>query len=163
MSDKVREVLHKFVMDKQSMQVITCKVISVNESEATATCKPINDGPEYFNVRLRAVVDSGATGIIPIPEVGSFVLIGLIGNSENDAFVILIEKIAKYHLNAALITFNGDANGGLLIADKVFEAIHRLETLFNAHVHTGNGVTTTTLATPATIKDNLINQNIKHG
>lgn len=163
MSDKVREALHRFVDSKQPMQVIACIVMDVNEGDATCTCKPINDGPEYFNVRLRSVVDNGNTGIIPIPVVGSFVLVALIGNSEHNAFVVLFNNIAKYHLNAAQITLNGDSNGGLLIAQKVFEAINRLENIFNTHTHPSSGTPPATPITPFTIEQSLTNPNIKHG
>lgn len=54
---------------------ILAEVVSVDTDKKTCTVQPVDDQPEILEVRLTAV-ESPENGIIPIPAVGSFVIVG---------------------------------------------------------------------------------------
>jgi hypothetical protein len=174
MSDKLKKTLGNFWSKLQSVQTIVCVVMAVDETKATCDVKPANGSAEYFDVRLRAVADSGNAGIIPIPVIGSYVLIGVIGKGDNDAVVLLIEMIKKYTIICTDINLNGDLNGGLVMVNPLLNSINRLEAqvnqltaLYNSHVHTANNTPTVSLLTtsisPVTQLSDLENKSVKHG
>ena len=174
MSEQLKNALGKFWSKLQSVQTIVGVVMAVDETKATCDVKPANGSAEYYDVRLRAVADSGNAGIIPIPVIGSYVLIGVIGKGDNDAVVLLIEMIKKYTIICTDINLNGDLNGGLVMVNPLLSSINRLEAqvneltaLYNSHVHAANNTPTESLLTtsisPVTTLSDIENKSVKHG
>lgn len=93
-------------ISKVPMQVISATVLSVDEDNYTIDVEPAGQA-ELPDVRLKAAIDGLKDGVVEIPEEGSTVLIGLIGNSEDEAFLIRCSKVSK-------IIINGGSNGGLI-------------------------------------------------
>lgn len=73
--------------------VFYAKVVSVDDKEYTCQVRR-DDAVDYFDVRLRALVDSSLQGAACVPSVGSTVLVCRIGNS-NELFVTQYSQIDK--------------------------------------------------------------------
>lgn len=174
MSEKVKRALSSFVAKLQPIQTTIGTVVHVDTNNACCDVEPVNGSAHYLRVRLRAAVNENASGIIPIPKIGSYVLIGVVGRSDNDAFVLLCDHIESYTIHCDNINLNGDANGGLVMINKLLNSLNRIEQMhnelvatFNAHVHSGNGVITappshSQITQPTQLSD-LENTKVKHG
>lgn len=93
-------MITKIIMEKLPVQVFPATVDAVNRAEATIDVQPLDkDAPEVFDVRLRAVDDDTATGLIQWPTVGSVVLIGLIGNDVNTAFMVAASEVKTFTIS----------------------------------------------------------------
>lgn len=102
-------------LNKAPVQVIPAEVTEVTEP-FHCTVKPV-DGPEMHEVRLRAALDNSDTGFIEVPKKNSTVLVALIGNSRDNAFVVMCSEVDKvlmkvgaktYEMNSDGIKLNGD-------------------------------------------------------
>lgn len=74
-------------------QVFQGTVKDVNEQEFTCTVREA-DAVDYFDVRLRAVIDENLTGVALVPKVGSYVMVGRIANS-NELYIAKPSEISK--------------------------------------------------------------------
>lgn len=174
MSEKVRSALAAFFKGKQQMQTVACKVTEVNTDDYTIDCEPIDGGAAYYHVRLRATRNGDTEGVIPIPVIGSFVIIGIIGNSDSQAIVLLCEKVQTYMVMCTDIQLNGTTHKGLVKIDALVQKLNIIEAkhneliaTFNAHVHSALNVVpaplSTAVITKQTIIDELENKNVQHG
>ena len=95
MSAEIERIRRKlFPPDSERQhQVFQCTVKDVNEQEFTCTVREA-DLVDYFDVRLRAVIDQQLTGVALIPKVGSYVMVGRIANS-NELFIAKNSEISK--------------------------------------------------------------------
>lgn len=108
MSKEIEELRRKLLGGNQADTVFQAVVTKVDEQEFT--CEVKRDGAvDYFDVRLRGVIDSGLQGIALIPKLQSTVLVCRIGSS-NELFVCQFSEIDKVLFTArdAAFTFNGD-------------------------------------------------------
>jgi hypothetical protein len=97
-----RAMIQQIVREQLPVMVLPATVLSVNKAEAIIDAQPLErDAPELFDVRLRAVDDDTATGLIAWPVVGSVVLIGLIGNDINTAFVVAASEVESFTISSA--------------------------------------------------------------
>ena len=95
-------MITKIITEKLPVQVFAATVKAVNRAEATIDVQPLDkDAPEVFDVRLRAVDDDTATGLILWPALQSVVLIGLIGNDVNTAFMVMASEVQSITLSTA--------------------------------------------------------------
>ena len=87
MSKEIDEIRRKFngMMGDMVRNVIQGVVTEVNEDEFTCTVR-VDDAVDYFDVRLRGLVDGGLQGFAFIPKAQSVVLVCPIGGS-NELFV----------------------------------------------------------------------------
>lgn len=168
------------VADKIQIQVIVGKVISVDESQMVCDID-VQGAPDMQDVRLRSVIDSGETGILITPTIDSYVLVGLINNRKESAFVCSYSSVDSVKLLTDDIQLAGDEFGGLIkindLVDKINtieNAVNQLKTEFNTHMHISppapvSPVTTAPPTVPSTV--NLVNttvteienENVKHG
>lgn len=109
---------------KVPLQVFTADVIEVDEDSYTIDVKPPGMA-EVSEVRLKAAIDNEVTGMVEIPEAGSSVLVGIIGNDPDTAYLIKCSKVAK-------IIINGGSNGGLTITPKLKEGLEKLSARVDA-------------------------------
>lgn len=95
MSKEIDEIRRKFngMMGDMVRNVIQGVVTEVNENEFTCTVR-VDDAVDYFDVRLRGLVDGGLQGFAFIPKAQSVVLVCPIGGS-NELFVCQYTEIDK--------------------------------------------------------------------
>lgn len=103
-------------MVKPPYLVFPAQVKEVDRDTLTCTVLP-QDGVEMFDVRLKAGVENVTEGLVEIPAIDSSVLIVLIGNSAENAFVAKCSRVEE-------VLFYGGDNGGLI---KVNELVSQLE------------------------------------
>ena len=95
MSDEL-EAIRKVLFppdSKRLHQAFQVVVIEVNETNFTCTVRK-NDLVNYYEVRLRAIIDEKLTGFAFIPKIGSKVQVGRIANS-NELFITKFSEIDK--------------------------------------------------------------------
>ena len=95
MSKEIDEIRRKFngMMGDMVRNVIQGVVTEVNEDEFTCTVR-VDDAVDYFDVRLRGLVDGNLQGLAFIPKMQSVVLVCPIGGS-NELFVCQYTEIDK--------------------------------------------------------------------
>lgn len=172
------------------MQVQACKVKSVNESDYTCDCEPVDESADFLDVRLRSIVDNNATGLVSIPKVGSIVLVALIANEDAEAFVVSFSELDKIIIEnvggmttqwlSNVINLNGDGHKGLVkvvqLTQKLNAVENKLNALlakYNAHTHPYVNVSSpavtspTTQLEPGTVtptqQSDIENTKVKHG
>lgn len=104
--EDVRRALKEFL--KMSDSVFVGKVTDVDLNSNSCTVQPI-EAAELLDVRLKAAVENVNDGIVEVPVVGSSVIVGLIGNDENTAYIIKCSQVDK-------VIFYGGNNGGIPLA-----------------------------------------------
>ena len=95
MSKEIDEIRRKFngMMGDMVRNVSQGVVTEVNEDEFTCTVR-VDDAVDYFDVRLRGLVDGALQGFAFIPKAQSVVLVCPIGGS-NELFVCQYTEIDK--------------------------------------------------------------------
>lgn len=89
--DEIRRKL--FASNNAADTVFQAVVTKVNEQEFTCEVRR-NDAVDYFDVRLRGVIDAGLQGVALIPKLQSTVLVCRIGSS-NELFVCQFTEVEK--------------------------------------------------------------------
>lgn len=185
---KISKALREFQKRNMPIHSFVARVTAVDENKFTCDVKPVNGDAEYLDVRLKPTIDSDDTGFITIPEVNSFVVVGIFANNENHAIVTTFTK-AKKHLiklsdNQKLefkdngdIVFNDGTNEGLVIVGVLTQVINNLQTQHNkllldytVHIHSDplSGTTGTLMAAPTstsivlTMQSEIENTKVKH-
>jgi hypothetical protein len=98
----LRDAIATVLREMLPLQVFPATVLKVNRAEACIDAQPLDKAaPELFDVRLRAVDDDTATGFISWPAEGSVVLIGLINNDLNTAFVVAASEVETFTISTA--------------------------------------------------------------
>lgn len=116
--DEIRKALQALCAAPVINKVAT--VVSVDLENYTATVLPEGEA-ELDEVRLKAGIDGVVDGIVEVPEVNSDVLISLIGNDPDNAYIAKCSKVQK------IIMFGGEL-GGLI---KIEEMLTQLNNRFN--------------------------------
>ena len=125
---EIAEIIKKIVNDNEEMYSLIATVTEVDENARTCDVEPINGDAAIFNVKLQAA-ESGATGFVSIPVVGSQVVISFL--SKDTAFVSLQTSVEKILIDTELITINGGENGGLINISDIVGKLNTLESEFN--------------------------------
>jgi hypothetical protein len=98
----LRDAIATVLREMLPLQVFPATVLKVNRAEACFDAQPLDKAaPELFDVRLRAVDDDTATGFISWPAEQSVVLIGLINNDINTAFMVAASDVETFTLSTA--------------------------------------------------------------
>ena len=85
----IRETILEIVKDQfKTVYGVPCTVKSVNSSERTCDCSPINDDADILDVRLLA---GDGNGLTYIPKVGSVVIVKMI--SDVSGFVAMFSQL----------------------------------------------------------------------
>jgi hypothetical protein len=106
-------------MDELSYETSICKVLSVDESNFTCKCEPIDGSADFFGVLLNA---DKKKGFVLIPKVGSFVVISQM--SETTSCVVMVSEVSQVYIA-------GDENGGLVKVQILNAALNNLQTEIN--------------------------------
>ncbi len=175
----IREIIHKVIDERQPVQVLAGKVLSVNEQAMTVDLS-VPGRADRLDVRLRSVIDGQETGILIYPKIGSYVLVGLIDNRPESSFVVAYSEVEKIRvLGLDLMELNGDNLGGLVISQEVADDLNEIKQDINqlkqiisawTPVPSDGGAAFKTAATTwaasmlvDTLKTDLENQKVKHG
>jgi len=172
----IKEAIHRLVDEKLAIQVQLAKVVSVDET--AMTCDATIDNLEVFDIRLRSVIDSQDKGVLVVPKLGSYVLVGLIDNKIESAFVCGFGEVDKVRIMCDDIEFNGGEFGGLVKSQEVANEVNELKDEINAlkniintwlPVAADGGLALKTLLTTwlnpmsLALKENLENEKVTHG
>lgn len=162
----IAETIQAFVkgeFNKLQIYSEVATVTSVNEPDRTCEAELLIGG-EVFGIRLQSVIGN-SNGFVQIPAINSKIVITFLNKSTG--FVSLFSEVKKILIDTDLVKFNQGNLEGLVILQKIYDAVNRLETKYNAHIHggvtVGTGVTaiTTTTIVPLTTKSGLENTKIK--
>jgi len=175
----IKEVIHKIVDDRLPVQVLTGKVTAVNTGDMTVDVS-IQGRADRLDVRLRAVIDGQEKGILIYPKTGSYVLVGLIDNRPESAFVVAYSEVEKIRLlDLDRLELGGDNKGGLVISQAVADDLNTIKQDLNQlkqvfagwQAAQGDGGSALKLAVAgwassalvSTNKTDLENQKVTHG
>lgn len=173
MGDPVKEIVQQWALEVIPKQVELCKVNSVNKNNDTIDVSPVNGNADILNVRLRAIINNDTKGLTIYPEKDSMVLIGLIGNNKNSAYMVAAEKIESVRLvldsnemtldkdtakvKWKKVEFNGGNNKGFVKITKLIEKLNKIESLLtqlitwiNGHTHPVSGTSASAPTVPFT-------------
>lgn len=144
------QALKRLVQDQYTATVLTATVTAVDEEALTCDVSD-GDETELFNVRLRAAIDGSEQGPVMIPEVGSAVLIGNIGNSPNGYFIMSFTAVSKVLYLVDTTRFEMTTTGVLIERNN-----QTLRAVLDALVDTIKLITVTCAApgTPSTVPIN---------
>ena len=99
-----------------------CTVDSVDLTNLTCYCVPINGDADIQEVRLMANIDNG---FLLIPEIDSVVVVSFL--SDSSAYVSMVSKVSEIQLN-------GTNYGGLIRVAELTTKLNNLENAFNQHM-----------------------------
>ena len=119
MSKEIDEIRRKFMerMADEVSNVLQGVVTEVNEDDFTCTVR-VDDAVDYFDVRLRGLVDGALKGFAFIPKMQSVVLACPIGGS-NELFVCQYTEIDKVIFTDNTLTLTIDTEHLELTRDDV--------------------------------------------
>jgi|GEM_PF-1189524 len=116
----LKEIVHRAIEQKLPINVRMAKVEKVNED---TSCDVSIGKLVLLDVRVCSVIGADLKGIIPEPKVGSSVIIGVLDNKNESAFIILLEELDKLSFLVPEILLSGDEFGGIvkskIVADEV--------------------------------------------
>jgi hypothetical protein len=99
--------------------VVIGEVLKVDETNLTCDVG-FENSPTRFDVRLRAVIDGSANGIMIIPKVGSKVVVDTIQGNKMMSYVALVSEVERVELF-------GKEQGGIPIASAIAERLAIIE------------------------------------
>jgi hypothetical protein len=168
MSKDLRDALRSLTKPNNDGYSKVCTVDSVNTTDNTCYCIPINEDADITEVRLIANAD---TGFLIVPKVGSIVVVSFL--SDSSAFVSMFSEISEIQLN-------GTNYDGLVkvqdLTDKLNNLENKVNTIintYNSHTHPYLNVTTPATTSPSaslvagtltpTIQTEIENITVKQG
>lgn len=108
------------------VQVFPAKVIAINREDLTIDVKPIGRA-EIPDVRIRAGIEGITQGVIEIPALDSMVLVGLIGNDPDEAYLVKATHVREVILTTQVegqIRVTAPQDGSLLVKGSTGSSIH---------------------------------------
>ena len=99
------------------VQVFPAKVIAINREDLTIDVEPIGRA-EIPDVRIRAGIEGITQGVIEIPARDSMVLVGLIGNDPDEAYLVKATHVREVILTTQVegqIRVTAPQDGSLLV------------------------------------------------
>ncbi len=121
----VNDYVERMVKRSVPNQVVLAKVESV-DAEGYACEVSMEGKPNRLKVRIRSVIDGSQEGMLILPKVGSFVLVGLINNNPNSNYIVSFSEVDDIWLQSPTIKLNGDSNGGVVNWPKAVEQLEKL-------------------------------------
>lgn len=146
----IRDILDEAIkqnMNKQEIYSLVCNVDSVDLTDRTCVCTPVNGGAELQDVRIQASIGS-SIGLFIEPEVDSKVVVSFL--SREIAYISLYSEIKNVHLNfTEKVIFNDGNNGAMVkIGDLVTQLndienkVNDIIAVYNGHTHVETGAST---------------------
>jgi hypothetical protein len=130
---KLAKVLKEAAMRNEELYLKLCKVDSVNETERTINCTPVDDSAKLISVDLQAMQEK-KLGLLTVPKIDSEIIVGYL--DKNNAVVLLYTEIDKIVLDVDnTIVINGGQNYGLVKIAELHNRLNAFEKAFNSHTH----------------------------
>lgn len=137
--DQIKEIV-KLTFKSEKIYSEVCTIVSVNETERTCVCQPIDDSAQLQKVRLQAIKNQ-SVGLVQIPKVGSYVIVTFIDN--RNSFISTLTEVDKILIDTDLVQFNGGTLDGMVKINDLVTKLNNLEntlntfmnTTFNTHTH----------------------------
>lgn len=140
--EQIRMRLKKMASDVGPSATLLAQVKSVNEAELLCDLYDDDSGLDFFDVRLRPIIDA-TKSLTLIPKVDAWVLAVRLEDSDDWA-IIWASEFDKVLLNCDQITINNGAKGGLVNVLDLVSKINLIENklnsfmnTYNTHVHSG--------------------------
>ena len=108
------------------VQVFPAKVIKINRRDLTIDVEPIGRA-EIPDVRIRAGIEGITQGVIEIPALDSMVLVGLIGNDPDEAYLVKATHVREVILTTQVegqITVRAPQDGSLYVKGSTGSIVH---------------------------------------
>ena len=151
LEQQLRDTLKKHVTKDEEYYSIVCKVDEVEGG--FCDCTPINGDAQLVGVRLRA--GSSSTGFLPVPAVGSVVVVSFLDKEE--AFVSMFSALDS-------VAIRGEEKGGVPVAEDLAKSFNALEDKMREVITAVNGLGGAVPPfTDRTKESDISNENVKHG
>jgi hypothetical protein len=109
--NKIATAIKQAAARGEQLYLKLCRVDSVNTTERTISCTPVDGGAQLIGVNLQATTSQTA-GVTLFPKPGTSVAVGYY--DRNNAVVILMDAVDKIAVNCDSIQFNDGTNRGLV-------------------------------------------------
>ncbi|CAA0260602.1 hypothetical protein [Tenacibaculum maritimum] len=93
------------------VQTMIARVISLDRNTFTCDVKPVDDSPEFHNVRLQAIIDDNDQGVVVVPKLKSSVLVSIVENNEDNNYISQYSEIDEFIYKIDQFEFSGNAQG----------------------------------------------------
>ncbi len=110
--NEIHDALSHYVKKRISITLLLAKVTSIDEAAQTCNVEELVGEHEIFDVRLRA--SKATKGLLIVPEVGSQVLIGAIGQSDTEYCILSFTKVKKLSIDIDNVSYEIDNQGFLI-------------------------------------------------
>lgn len=144
-NNSIKQAIRELTKTDDVLYSVLCKVKSVDTTNNTCDCEPINGDADLLEVRLMA---QNTNGFLIIPTVNSTVVVTMI--NKYTGYVAMFSDIEKIYLN-------GDNYDGLVKVGDLVEKLNNLEDLvndlvtkYNTHTHPYVNVSTPAVTSPTT-------------
>lgn len=166
MKNEIVEAIRKIANNEFTPYSVVCEVESVNLTDKTCYCIPVNGDADLQNVRLNA---DKKDGFLLIPKQNSLVVVSFI--NDNAGYISMVSEVDEIQLN-------GSTHDGLVKVTDLVTKLNNLEnkvntiiSTFNTHTHVASSFGSPTTVPPTlitgtltpTIKTDLENNKVKHG
>jgi hypothetical protein len=125
-NNSIKQAIRELTKTDDVLYSVLCKVKSVDTTNNTCDCEPINGDANLLDVRLMA---QNTNGFLIIPTVDSTVVVTMI--NKYTGYVAMFSDVEKIYLN-------GDNYDGLVKVADLVEKLNNLENAFNQHLTTYN-------------------------
>jgi hypothetical protein len=177
---ELNKLFRDFIRRNVPVQSIICRVTAVDETNFTCTAEPRDGGAALMGIRLKPVVNTTALGVIAIPKTGSDIIVGILNNNKNYAFVSVYGEVKRYLVKTdsgsmyelkddGTVDLNGNNQGGLAIVSALTTKLNAMVSQVNAQlaliatgIIAGGGSYTPTNVSTFTAGD-FENPKVKHG
>lgn len=129
----IRNCIRQLAGTGANSACIPCQVDAVNLAERSIDCTPLSGEAPYLDVALQATTE-GETGIVPVPAIGSYVLIAptggsggvVVATSEIEQLLVQIAE-TDIHISKEGIVFNDGKLGGLVRVADLTTQLNKIE------------------------------------
>lgn len=135
----IRDCIQKLAQSGDSKACLVCKVDAVNLAQRSIDCTPVDDAQAPFlDVALQATTE-GETGIVPVPAIGSYVLVAptggcggvVVATSRVEQVLVQIAE-TDIRISKEGIVLNGGRLGGLVRVVDLTAQLNKIEKDINS-------------------------------
>jgi hypothetical protein len=137
---EIKTLLKQLLKENATAQTMPGIVTELDRTANTCTVAPADGSPDLFDVRLTASIDENDKVMVIYPALNSHVLVTIIGDNENVAFVSMCSEVEevfisvrdafKMRLTESGCVFDDGENGGLIVNQKLQAQIEKLNANF---------------------------------
>ncbi len=136
MADEFRRMLNQKIKSIIQSVLLNAVVTSVEDVNMTCDVKLSIDDLPLYDVRLTPQINAGSNGIVPVPAIGSAVIVGFLDNNIASAFIVNVQEADK-------VIIRGGSLGGLVKIQELTKQLERDRDLMKAILQVVNGAPVT--------------------